>query len=159
MSFRKVVVVLYGFDSLRWFQQCLSLGGCEEVCGVVCRSHTDRTFGTHTCPYDVLVSYKHDTTYDVSQYPSGFGDLCCVIQGMKPVRVILSSTNSSARRVEAYSVYHLFQVFFQCPPVDISWMMSALDFEGHLFHSVFSFCLLFSLWLSSQQHLYILGHF
>ena len=30
--------------------------------------------------YDVRVSYKQDTTYDVSQYPSGFGDLCFVIQ-------------------------------------------------------------------------------
>ena len=75
MSFWEVVVLLHGFDSLRWFQQCLSLGDCEEVCDVVCHSNTDRTFGIHTCPYDVLVSYKHDTTYDVSQYPSSFGDL------------------------------------------------------------------------------------
>ena len=33
------------------FQQCPSLGGCEEVCGVVCHSHVDITFGIHTCLY------------------------------------------------------------------------------------------------------------
>ena len=32
---REVVVLLHRFDSFRWFQQCPSLGGCEEVCGVV----------------------------------------------------------------------------------------------------------------------------
>ena len=123
------MVFLHGFDSLRWFQQCLSLGGCEEVCGVVCHSHTDRTFGIHTCPYDVLVSYKHDTTYDVSQYPSGFGDLCLVIQDMKPVRVILSSANSSVRRVGAYCVYHLSQVFLLCLPC----IWRGLYMEGLIF--------------------------
>ena len=70
-------------------------------------------FRIHTLLPDVLVSYKHDIAYDLSVYPSGFADLCLLIRGMKPVCVILSNTNSSACHMGAYSVPHLFLVFFR----------------------------------------------
>ena len=72
----QVLVPLGGFGCLHWFEQCLPLGICEEACGVVYYSHMGRTFQIHTDLYDVHLSYKHDIAYDVSQYPSGFADLC-----------------------------------------------------------------------------------
>ena len=120
------------------------LGGCEEACGVVSHSHMDRTFGIDTSLCDVLVSYKHD----VSQYPSGFADLCFLIQGMKPVRVIPSSTNSSTCQMGAYPVPHLFLVFFRCLSRrnQLQRMRTALDLEGHMFLAVVSFCFLLPPW-------------
>ena len=124
------------------------LGGCEEACGVVSHSHMDRTFGIDTSLCDVLVSYKHDIAYDVSQYPSGLADLCFLMLGMKPVRVILSSTNSSTCHMGAYSVPDLFLVFFRCLSRrnQLQRMRSALDLEGHLFLAAVSFCFLLSPW-------------
>ena len=74
------------------------LGGCEETCGVIYHFYMDRTFGIHTCLYNVLVSYKRDTTYGISQYPSGFADLCFGTGGMRPVYMNLSNRNSSVLR-------------------------------------------------------------
>ena len=125
-----------------------------------CHSHMDITFRIHTCLYawcEGLIQTGHNLwCLTISQRL--WRSLFCN-SGMKPVWVILSSTNSSACSLGAYSVYHLFQVF-QCL---LRWnqlqrMKSALDLKGHLFHLVVSFCLLFSRWLSSQQHLQILGH-
>ena len=126
-----------------------------------CHSHMDITFGIHTCLYvwcPGLQTGHNLWCFTISQRL--WRSLFCNA-GMKPwpVCVILSSTNSSARSLGAYSVYHLFQVF-QCL---LRWnqlqrMKSALDLKGHLFHLVVSFCLLLSRWLSSQQHLQILGH-
>ena len=101
-----------------------------------------------TPPSVVSLSHTNMTACDVSQYPSGFADLCLLILGMKQVRVIRSSTNSSACRTGAYSVHHLFLVFFQCPSRrnQLQRMKSALDLEGHLFHAEVSFCFLLSLW-------------
>ena len=80
-------------------------------CGVVYHFYMDKTFGIHTCLYDVLVLYIRDTTYGISQYPSGFADLCFGTRGMMPVYVNLSNTNSSVLRVRAYTVHHLFLAF------------------------------------------------
>ena len=79
-------------------------------CGVVYHFYMDGTFGIHTCLYDVLILYIRDTTYGISQYPSGFVDLCFGTRGMMPVYVNLSNTNSSVLRVRSYSVHHLFLV-------------------------------------------------
>ena len=51
--------------------QCLFVRGCEETCDVVYHFYMDRTFGIHACLYDVLVLYKRDTTYGISQYLNG----------------------------------------------------------------------------------------
>ena len=51
--------------------QCLFVRGCKETCGVVYHFYIDRTFGIHACLYDVLVLYKRDTTYGISQYLNG----------------------------------------------------------------------------------------
>ena len=86
-----------GFGCLGQCLQCL-LEGCEETCGVIYHFYMDRTFGIHTCLYDVLVSYKRDTTCGISQYPSGFADLCFGTGGMRPVHMNLSYRNSSVLR-------------------------------------------------------------
>ena len=82
-----------------------------SLCGVVYHFYMDRTFGIHTCLYDVLVLYIRDTTYGISQYPSGFADLWFGTRGMMPVYVNLSNTNSSVLRVRAYNADHLFLAF------------------------------------------------
>ena len=148
LIYRRFWFPLAGLAAYVGFSSVSPWGGCEEACGVTYHSHMDRTFGIHTSLCDVLVSYKHDIAYDVSQYPSGFADLCFLIWGMKPVHVILSSTNSSACCLEAYSVHHLFLVFFRClsHQNQLQGMRSALDLEGHSFHVVVSFCFLLSPW-------------
>ena len=64
-------------------------------CGVVYHFYMDRTFGIHTCLYDVLVLYIRDTTNGISQYPSGFADLCFGTRGMMPVYVNLRKTQTA----------------------------------------------------------------
>ena len=108
LIFRRLLYPFTGLVASVSVSNVSSWGGCEETCGVIYHFYMDRTFGIHTCLYDVRVSYKRDTTYGVLQYPSRFADLCFGTRGMRPVHVNLSNTNSSVVRVRAYSVNHLF---------------------------------------------------
>ena len=136
------LVPLGGFGFLHWFEQCLPLGGFEETCGVFYHSLMGRTFGIHTCRLwcRCVIQARHSLwSFTISQR-------VCVslffflIRGMKPVRVILKSTNSSACRVGAYPVHHLILVFLRCLSLrnQLQRMRSTLDLEGHYFHAMVS---------------------
>ena len=123
------------------------MGACEEASGVVYRSHMGRAFEIHTYIYDVLLSYKHDIAYDVSQYPSGVADLCFFFNSGHEA----SSSDPEQHKqfyVRAYSFHRLFLVFFRGLSLrnQLRRIWSALDLEGHLFNAVVSFCFFVSQW-------------